>query len=352
VKRIMHIRPVSQAAADKARVRVDDLIKPFGSLGLLEEYAVRLAAIFGKTNIAGMKKAVAVFAADNGVWDEGITSVPQSVTALQMANMAKGVAGVTVLSAAYGTDVFLYDMGIKGFAGAKGIENRRVGDGTRSIAKGAAMDIGQAAQAIAHGLNAAEELWDKGYRVVGCGDMGICNTATASAVACALTGNEPEAMVGRGAGITDEQLQKKTGVVKRALELNTPDPHNVLDILAKVSGFDIAAMTGFFLGAAYKQMAVVIDGFISAAAALAATRFNPLATDYMFASHESAEPGFTVLMEELGLEAPLKLNMRLGEGSGCPLMFGILEASAAMMQNMATFSEGRIDASKLVDIRK
>ncbi len=352
MKRIMHIKPVSQAAAEKARARVNDLVKPLGSLGLLEEYAVRLASIFGKTNVTGLKKAVAVFAADNGVWDEGITSVPQGVTAMQTVNMTKGVTGVTVFAAAAGAEVFLYDMGIKGFAGMKGVENRRLGDGTRSIAKGPAMDIGQAVQAIAHGLNAAEELWDKGYRVVGCGEMGICNTTTASAVSCVLTDNEPEVMVGRGAGITDEQLAKKVAVVKRALEVNTPDQHNVLDVLAKLGGFDIAAMTGFFLGAAYKQMAVVIDGFISATAALAATRFSPLAADYMFASHASTEPGYAAVMDALGMEAPLKLGMRLGEGSGCPLMFGILEASAAMMANMATFSEGRIDASKLVDIRK
>jgi nicotinate-nucleotide--dimethylbenzimidazole phosphoribosyltransferase len=271
---------------------------------------------------------------------------------MQTVNMTKGVTGVTVFAAAAGAEVFVYDMGIRGFAGVKGVENCRIGDGTRSIAKGAAMDIGQVAQAIAHGLNAAEALWDRGYRIVGCGEMGICNTTTASAVSCVLTGEEPETMVGRGAGITDEQLAKKVGVVRRALEVNTPDPHNALDVLAKVGGFDIAAMTGFFLGAAYKQMAVVIDGFISATAALAATRFNPLVTDYMFASHESTEPGYAVVMETLDLEAPLRLGMRLGEGSGCPLMFGVLEAAAAMMQNMATFSEGRIDASKLVDIRK
>jgi len=352
VKRIMHIKPVSSAAAEKARERVDSLVKPLGSLGLLEEYAVRLAGIYGKTSLTGLKKAVAVFAADNGVWDEGITSVPQGVTAMQMVNMTKGVTGVTVFAAAAGADVFLYDMGIRGFKGSAGVENRRLGDGTRSIARGPAMDISQAVAAIAHGMDAAQALWDKGYRAAGCGEMGICNTTTAAAVSCVLTGEDPEAMVGRGAGITDEQLQKKIGVVKRAIELNSPDPHSPLDVLSRLGGFDIAAMTGFYLGAAYKQMAVVIDGFISAAAALAAVRLNPLAADYMFASHESTEPGYAAVMEALGLSAPLRLGMRLGEGSGCPLMFGILEAAVAMMQNMATFSEGRIDASKLVDIRK
>lgn len=352
MKRIMHIKPTTKAAADKAREHVDNLVKPIGSLGLLEEYAVQLAGIFGKTTLTGLKKAVAVFAADNGVWDEGITSVPQGVTAMQTLNMTKGVTGVTVFAAAAGADVFVYDMGIRGFKGAPGVENLRLGDGTRSIARGPAMEIGQAVTAIAHGIDAAEALWNKGYRIVGCGEMGICNTTTASAVSAVLTGEDPELMVGKGAGITDEQLEKKIDVVRKAIEINNPDPHSPLDVLAKLGGFDIAAMTGFYLGAAYKQMAVVIDGFISATAALAAVKLNPIAAEYMFASHESTEPGYCGVMEPLGLIAPLRLGMRLGEGSGCPLMFGILEAAAAMMQNMATFREGKIDASKLIDMRK
>ncbi len=352
MKRIINIKQISAAAADKARERVDGLVKPIGSLGMLEKYAVRLAGIFGKTSLPTLKKAIAVFAADNGVWDEGISPVPQSVTAMQAVNMTKGITGVGVLAACAGADVFVYDMGIRGFAGHKGVEDRRVGDGTRSIAKGPAMDIGQAIKAIVHGMDAAEALWDKGYRLVGCGEMGICNTTTSAAVLCALTGAESEEAVGRGAGLTDEQLDKKREIVRRAIAHNAPDSENALDIIASLGGFDIAAMTGFFLGAAYKQMAVVIDGFISAVAALAASRLNPLVTEYMFASHHSAEPGFGIAMDALGLEAPLHLDMRLGEGSGCPLMFGVLDAAAAVLQNMATFAEARIDPSKLVDIRK
>jgi len=352
VKRIMNIRPVSTMAADKARERVDGLVKPIGSLGRLEDYAVRLAAIFGKTNLPPLKKAIAVFAADNGVWDEGISPVPQSVTAMQAVNMTKGVTGVGVLAACTGTDVFVYDMGIRGFSAHKGIEDRRMANGTGNIAKGPAMDIGQAIKAIAHGIDAAETLWEKGYRLLGCGEMGICNTTTSSAVLCALTGAEPEETVGRGAGITDEQLEKKREVVRQALEINKPDPDNTLEVIATVGGFDIAAMAGFFLGAAYKQIPVVIDGFISAVAALAASHLNAAATGYMFASHHSAEPGFDIVMEALGLDAPLHLDMRLGEGSGCPLMFTVLDGAAAVLTRMATFAEARIDPSKLVDIRK
>lgn len=352
MKRIFDIKAVSEAAADKARQRVRNLVKPIGSLGLLEDYAVKLSGIFGKTTFAPMKKAVAVFAADNGVWDEGYTPVPQSVTAMQAVNMTKGITGVGALSACAGADVYVYDMGIRGFKGAKGIEDRRVGNGTNSIAQGPAMDITQAMQAITHGIDAAEALADKGYRLLGCGEMGICNTTTSSAVLCALTGADPEDVVGRGAGLTDEQLQMKRDVVQRALEVNEIDADNVLGVLSAVGGFDIAAMTGFFLGCAYRQLPAVIDGFISAVAALAASRLNPLAAQYMFASHHSAEPGFLTVMEALEMDAPLKLNLRLGEGSGCPLMMHILDSSAAMLQNMATFEEAKIDPSKLVDISK
>lgn len=271
---------------------------------------------------------------------------------MQVKNMAKGITGINVLAAQSGVDVFVYDMGIKGFEGYKGVADKRIGDGTRNIAKGAAMEIGQAVQAIAHGIDAAEELWAKGYRVVGCGEMGICNTTTSAAVITVLTQTPAELVVGKGAGITDKQLAKKLEVVERAIETNSPEKDNVLDVLRKLGGFDIAAMTGFFLGAAYKQMAVVIDGFISAAAALAASRFNPIVTEYMFASHNSTEPGFDTAMKALGLKAPLELNMRLGEGSGCPLMFNIIGASVAIMKNMATFEEARIDSSHLVDIRE
>ena len=244
--------------------------------------------------------------------------MPQGVTAMQTINMTKGVTGVTVFAAAAGADVYLYDMGIRGFKATKGVEDCRLGDGTRSIARGPAMDIGQAVTGIAHGIDAAEALWNKGYRIVGCGEMGICNTTTASAVSAVLTGQEPEVMVGKGAGISDEQLQKKIGVVKRAIEVNSPDPHSPLDVLSKLGGFDIAAMTGFYLGAAYKQMPVVIDGFISIVAALAAVRFNPLAADYMFASHESTEPGYCAVLEELGMECAAAARNAARRGQRLP----------------------------------
>ena len=351
MKRVFDIHHISASAEETARRHIDSLVKPIGSLGALEDYAVRLSGIFGAVRWPELKKAVAVFAADNGVWDEGITSVPQSVTALQAVNMTKGITGVNVLSAAAGADVLIYDVGIKGFGGYKGIIDMRVGHGTNNIARGPAMGIGQAAGAISHGIDAAEALYADGYRIVGCGEMGICNTTTAAAVVCALTGADVSDAVGRGAGITDAQLEKKRDVVRRALDINAPDSGDVMAVLSMLGGFDIAAMAGFFIGAAHKRMAVVVDGFISAAAALTASRLNPIAAEYMFASHRSPEPGYVVAMDALGLKAPMSLGMRLGEGSGCPLMFQLLDAAAAMMQNMGTFDAAHIDASVLVDIR-
>ena len=351
MKRIINIKHPSGLAKEKAGAHIDSLVKPIGSLGMLETYAVKLAGIFGRTDIPDLKKAVAVFAADNGIWEEGITSVPQSVTAMQARNMTKGLTGINVIAGAAGADVFVYDMGIKDFEGVKGVEDRRIGNGTHNIARGAAMDIGQAVKAIAFGIDAAEALWSKGYRLVGCGEMGICNTATSAAVVSVLAGVPLKQVVGKGAGITDEMLDKKTQVIERAIAVNHPEKDNALDVLAKLGGFDIAAMTGFFIGAAYKQMAAVIDGFISAAAALAASRLNPVVTEYLFASHTSPEPGFNAAMQALDMTPPLKLDMRLGEGSGCPLMFGILDASVAVMKKMGTFKEARIDMANLVDIR-
>jgi nicotinate-nucleotide--dimethylbenzimidazole phosphoribosyltransferase len=300
-----------------------------------------------------MKKAIAVFAADNGVWDEGYTPVPQSVTAMQAVNMTKGVTGVGALAACVNADVFVYDMGIRGFKGMKGIEDRRVGDGTRNIAKEAAMDLSQAVQAIAHGIDAAEALADKGYRLLGCGEMGICNTATSSAVLCALTGAPPEEVVGRGGGVTDEQLAQKREVGTARAGYPQAGSRKHAGGAETLGGFDIAGDGGvFFLGCAYRQIPAVIRRGYIGRAALAACRFNSVVTDYLFASHHSAEPGFRTVMEALRMEAPLKLGLRLGEGSGCPLMMHVLDSSAAMLQNMATCAEAKIDSSKLVDISR
>jgi nicotinate-nucleotide--dimethylbenzimidazole phosphoribosyltransferase len=352
MQRITQISPLNTDMMIKAKNRLDNLVKPIGSLGLLEDFAIRLSGITGKLYSDLRKKAIVVFGADNGVWEEEITPVPQEVTAMQLMNMVKGVAGISVLSRFAGADLKLIDIGVRGPMEYKGIENRRIKNGTDNIAKGPAMSREECIRAIETGLGAAKKCREEGYVMLGAGEMGICNTASSSAVLCALTDISAKEATGRGAGISDEQLEKKIGVVLRALAVNRPDGQDVLDVLSKVGGLDIAGMTGFFLGAAHERIPVVVDGFIAAVAALTAVRINPAVRDYMFASHRSTEPGYEAAIRAAGLEPVFDLEMRLGEGTGCPFMFYCLEASQRIIAEMATFAEGHIDDTGLIDIRK
>jgi nicotinate-nucleotide--dimethylbenzimidazole phosphoribosyltransferase len=352
MKRISEIQKPDETAMEKAGQRLDSLVKPIGSLGDLETMAIRLSGITGSLYNDLKKKAVVVFAADNGVWEEGITPVPQAVTAMQATNMAKGVAGISVLTRYAGADLKIIDIGVKDALEYTVIENRRIKSGTGNIAKGPAMTRQEAEKAVLTGLEAAKSCKEAGYAVLGVGEMGICNTSTSSAVLCALTGLSVEAVTGRGAGIDDAQFDKKIGVIKNALALNHPDKGDVLEVLQKVGGLDIAGMAGFFLGAAHYRIPVVIDGFISAVAALAAYRLNPAVREYMFTSHKSYEIGYNAAIAEIGLKPVFDLSMRLGEGTGCPFTFFCLEASQCIIREMATFEEGNIDDSGFVDIRE
>ena len=352
MRRINEINPPDQDAMQKAKKRLDSLVKPIGSLGMLEEFAIKASGVTGRLYNDFSKKAVVVFAADNGVWEEGITPVPQAVTAMQLVNMSKGVAGISVLTRFAGADMKLVDIGVNGKLDYGVIENQKIKNGTGNIARGPAMSKQEAMRAITVGLDAAKKCAEQGYTLLGAGEMGICNTTSSSAVLCALTGLPPEQATGRGAGITDEQLAKKIAVVKRALAINQPNDEDIVDVLSKVGGLDIAALTGFYLGAAYERIPVVVDGFIAAAAALAAVRFNPLAKAYMFASHRSFETGYDAAIRAAGLKPVFDLGMRLGEGTGCPFLFYCLEASQQIIKNMATFAEGYIDDNVLVDIRQ
>lgn len=352
MRRIQEIKQPDRDMMQKAKARLDSLVKPIGSLGLLEETAIKISGITGRLYNDLSKKAVVVFAADNGVWEEGITPVPQAVTAMQLVNMGKGVAGISVLSRYSGADLKLVDIGVKGQLDYGTIENRKIRNGTGNIAKGPALTRQEAEQAITTGLDIAEKCAEQGYTLLGAGEMGICNTTSSSAVLCALTGMQPEKATGRGAGITDAQLEKKIAVVKCALDVNQPDADDIVDVLSKVGGLDIAALTGFYLGAAYARIPVAVDGFIAAVAALAAVRLNPRTKEYMFASHRSSEAGYDAAICAAGLKPVFDLGMRLGEGTGCPFLFFCMEASQQIIQNMATFAEGNIDDDALVDIRQ
>jgi nicotinate-nucleotide--dimethylbenzimidazole phosphoribosyltransferase len=233
-----------------------------------------------------------------------------------------------------------------------GLINRKIRKGTFNMSKGPAMSREEAIKAIETGIEMVSLLVKEGYSLFGTGEMGIGNTSTSSAVAMAFLGCSSEEAVGKGVGLTEEGYANKKSVIERAISVNKPDPEDPIDVLSKVGGFDIAGMTGCFLGAAYHRVPIVIDGFISAAAALAAYRINPLVKDFIIPSHLSEEPGYRLVINDIGLEPLLDLNMRLGEGSGCPLAFNIIEAAEVIISDMATFDEATIRDDFLIDIRK
>ncbi len=339
-------------AMKRARERQSRLAKPPGSLGRLEELSVRLAGITGKVHNELKNRCILVFCSDNGVCEEGVASAPQSVTLSQAVNMTHGKTGVAVLAKEFGCALAVCDVGINADVCEPLIIDRKISYGTKNISKTAAMTRKQAVRAILTGAYLAAETADKGACVIGIGEMGIGNTTTSSAVLSVLTGRPAEEITGRGAGLTDEAYEKKINIIKKAVEINSPDPSDVIDVLSRVGGYDIAAMAGAFIGAAVKRIPAVIDGFISVVAALCAYRLCPESAEYMIPSHASFEIGNRVAMEELGLRPIFDLGMRLGEGSGCPLAISVLDAACAVMNRMATFDEAEINDSYLDEIRK
>ncbi len=371
---IEELGDLDKAAVEEAEARQEQLAKPTGALGDLETMSIKLAGITGLVKNDVRKQAVAIFSADNGVCEEGVASAPQSVTFSQTINFTRGLTGVSSMAKYWGIDLLVCDMGVKmdlpeelltdemtetGCVECDGdvcrnyltkkIVNRRLGRGTANLAKGPAMTEEQFTKALLTGAEAAENLKRLGYGVFGVGEMGIGNTTTSACVLAALTGRTAADVVGRGGGLTDEGLEKKNRIVDEAVA--RVKGKDTFEILREVGGFDIAAMVGAYLGAARYRLPVVIDGYISAVAALAAARIQPKAKNFMFASHRSKEPGYVLAMDELGIKPIFDLGMRLGEGSGCPITFKILETACAAMNGMATYAEGAIDADYL-DQRK
>lgn len=345
------IKPADEAAKAEALKRLDNLAKPIGSLGMLEDIAVKVAGITGQVKNRIEKKCTIVMAADNGVHEEGVSACPQIITTIQSINFIKGLTGIGVLTKFAGADLRVIDIGINSDVQYPGLINKKIRKSTHNMSKGPAMTREEAILALETGMEAVGQLVNEGYQLLGTGEMGICNTSTSSAVLIALTGCGVDTTVGKGAGLTEDGFANKKRVIQRALDVNKPDAKDPIDVLAKVGGFDIAGIAGCFLGAAYYRVPIVIDGFISAAAALAAYRINPLVREYMFPSHCSEEPGYKVIMEELKLEPILNLHMRLGEGSGCPLAFNVIEAAEAVICDMATFEEAAIVNDFMIDIR-
>lgn len=348
---IKNIEGANESIKDKAKKRVDSLAKPLGSLGKLEEIAIKLSGITGKINNEIKKKCIIILSSDNGVVEEGVSSCPQYVTLAQTINFSKGLTGVAVLAKENNTDLFVIDIGVNCDGEIPGAINRKIRKGTYNIAKGPAMSYEEALRAIYIGIDMVREVKEKGYEIVGVGEMGIGNTTTSSAVLASLLNCEIDDVVGKGAGLTDEAFNKKKEVIKRAININKPNSKAPIDVLSKVGGFDLAGMVGVYIGAAYYKLPVVIDGFISAVAALVATKLCPYIKDYLIASHISKEIGYSIAIDNIGVEPMMNLDMRLGEGSGCPIAFSIVSYACAMMNNMATFEEAEIDSSYLEEIR-
>ncbi|MFL0197883.1 nicotinate-nucleotide--dimethylbenzimidazole phosphoribosyltransferase [Clostridium sp. WILCCON 0269] len=342
----------NEEAVKKAEEKLDNLAKPIGSLGELEEIVIKMSGITGKVYNKIHKKNIVIMCSDNGIWEEGISSCPKGLTVNITENFVKGITGVCVLGDFFGSDRTVVDVGVDYNFKNHRIINKKVDYGTKNIAKGPAMTREQCIKAIEAGIEIIDELVEKGYDLFGTGEMGICNTATSSAVLSAITKLPVDKTVGKGSGITEEQLIAKKIAVQSAIDINNPDPEDVIDVITKVGGFDIAGICGCFLGAAKNRVPIVIDGFISSIAALCAVRLNKSVKDFLFPSHLSAEPAAKYVMKELELTPMLNLNMRLGEGSGCPMAFAIIESALYVMENMGTFQEVDIDSTKLIDIRK
>lgn len=343
------VQPLDQKAMLAAEAHQARLVKPPGSLGRLEELSVQLAGITGKVHNELPRKQLLIFAADNGVVAEGVSSAPQSVTMQQTINLTRGKTGAAVLAKRFGCGLTVCDVGVNADLCESAVLNRKIAYGTQNICAGPAMTREQALQAILTGAAVAENV---DADAVGIGEMGIGNTTTSSAVLAVLLGADVDKVTGRGGGITEESFRKKKAVIRTAIAVNRPNRDDVIDVLAKVGGFDLAAMCGAFLGAAASRRAAVIDGFISAVAALCAVRLCPLVRGYLIPSHASFEIGYRLAMEEMTLRPLFDLGMRLGEGSGCPLAFQVLDAACAVMNNMASFDEAGINDDYLEEIRQ
>lgn len=344
---LKEIKPLHRKAMKAARARQDELTKPRGSLGRLEELSIQIAGIKGRLISGFEHKAIITMAADHGVVNEGVTLYPQEVTAQMVSNFLNGGAAINVLANFVGVRVVVVDMGTASeLLSHPDLICRKIAYGTKNMAQQAAMTPTEAVRSIEAGIEVVDSEITKGLDIVGTGDMGIGNTSASSAICAAIMGEPVEKVTGRGEGLGDEQLAHKVKVIERALELNKANPQEPIDVLAKVGGFEIGGLAGVMLGAAAHHIPVVIDGFISGAAALIATKLSPQLRDYLIAAHLSAESGHKVLLRYLRLTPLLNLEMRLGEGTGAALGMTIVEAAVKTLTQMATFSEAGVTKEK------
>ncbi|WP_068776430.1 nicotinate-nucleotide--dimethylbenzimidazole phosphoribosyltransferase [Paenibacillus sp. FJAT-26967] len=336
------IHPLNQDAIDAASAHLDSLTKPPGSLGKLEDISKQLAGIMGEVIPDVTHKAIIVMAADHGVCEEGVSAFPQEVTPQMVLNFLQGGAAVNVLARHAGAEVVCVDIGVNADLEHEDLVARKVRYGTANMAQGAAMTRDEAIRAILVGAEVVDELVARGVRILATGEMGIGNTTASSALLHVLGGVDFEAGVGRGTGIDDARWRHKQEVIRRSIQVNQPDDRDPIDVLAKVGGLEIAGLTGVILGAAKHSCAVVIDGFISSAAALIAARLAPVSVQYMIGSHQSHEQGHAKMLEAVGLKPMLHMDMRLGEGTGAALCFTLIDAAGKIMREMASFESAGV----------
>ncbi len=344
-KTIAGIAAPDAATGRRTQELLDQKTKPRRSLGRLEDLACRIAAARGVAVPELPRKAVVVMAADHGVAAEGVSAYPQEVTRQMVLNFVRGGAAINVLARQAGAEVVVVDMGVKEPVALPQVRACRIGPGTRNLAREAAMSREQAQAALEAGVGLAVELADRGVTLLGIGEMGIGNTTPASALTAVFTGCAPREVTGRGTGIDDAALDRKIEVIERALKLHRPDPGDPLAVLAALGGFEIAGLAGVALGAAARRVPLVVDGFISSAAALVAARLAPQAAGYLIASHRSVEVGHRRLLEALGTMPLLDLDLRLGEGTGAVLAMALVDASLCILREMATFSSAGVSDS-------
>lgn len=345
---VAEIKPIDRELCREAVKKWDSIAKPLRSLGMLEDMVTQLVGITGELEPRTDKKAVLIYCADNGVVEENVTQTGSEVTAAVARSFIKGVATVNSFCRVAGVDVFPVDVGISAeMLDAEGLIDRKISFGTKNIAKGPAMTRQECESAIITGINMVGELKNKGYNLIATGEMGIGNTTTSSAVLSVLESLSVESVTGKGAGLSNEGLQHKIEIIKRAVELNNPDKNDVIDVMSKLGGFDICALAGTFLGGAIYRIPIIIDGFISAVSADCAIKIAPLCADYMFASHVSAEPAGQTALDAIGKKAYINCGMCLGEGTGAVICAKLFDFALAGYNEAASFEAAKVEQYRL-----
>lgn len=348
MNRIALIQKADETARAEAHERWSAVAKPLGSLGLLESMIEQIAAVQGCADVDISRRAAVVMCADNGVVAEGVTQSDSEITAVCAKSIAEGESNINIIARIFGAEVFAYDVGIARDVDSAALIKRKTAYGTGNIAVESAMTVSQAESAVTIGIDAVRELSERGYKLIITGEMGIGNTTTAAAVSAVLLGLSPREVTGRGAGLDSAGLERKISAVERALAFHKPSAERPIELISKIGGFDIAAMTGLFLGGAVYRVPVIIDGVISAAAAALAVLINKNARDYMLASHTSEEPAARGLLKFIGVKAPINAGLRLGEGTGGAMLLPLLDAALAVYNSSHSFES--LDMERYVEL--